>query len=262
MLSELRPKVAAAAKAALLSDVGNGKLCPGKQLACHLQPDVLQILRRSCVQAGTEAAVALPLTAIGRSGNIGHRELFGCVSGHEQHHLLYLFAGRATFRCGGLQRRQLLQKSQPQLAQHGLQPQLVAKSSLVQCKALAQKGQRFRLLGHLRRKGQQFQAGLFHQRRKITLLHGTAWNACQQLRLKQVQPQGGAVFQRLGAVQHIAVHHTAAVGPEQPLSAGRMVDDGTLIHIKQLHAFVPVPDAAPGGAVRQQHMAADMRELR
>ena len=77
-----------------------------------------------------------------------------------------------------------------------------------------------------------------------------------------MQPEGGAVFQRLGAVQHVAVHHAAAARPEQPLPAGRMVDEGTLLHIEQLHAFVPVPGAGPGGAVRQQHMAADVGELR
>ena len=63
MLSELRPKVAAAAKAAALGDVGDGKLCLEEQLACHLQPDVLQAVRGGGVQAGAKAAVIiLPCT--------------------------------------------------------------------------------------------------------------------------------------------------------------------------------------------------------
>ena len=261
MLSELRPKVAAAAKAAALGDVGDGKLCLEEQLACHLQPDVLQVVRGGGVQAGAKAAVTFPFAAKRRSCDVGHRELFGSMSRHEQDHLLHLVAGSAAFRCGRGKLRQLLHKGQPHFAQQSLQPQLVAKGILVQIQALAQQVQRCRLSGHLRRKGQQFQPGPLHQRGDMALLHRAARHTGQEFRLEQMQPEGGAVFQRLGAVQHVAVHHAAAARPEQPLPAGRMVDEGTLLHIEQLHAFVPVPGAGPGGAVRQQHMAADVGEL-
>ena len=70
MLSELRPEVAAAAKAALLGNVGDGKLGLHQQPPRHLQPDVPQIVRGRGVQAGAKAAVALPLAAEGCGSNV------------------------------------------------------------------------------------------------------------------------------------------------------------------------------------------------
>ena len=181
-----------------------------------------------------------------------------------KHHRLDFLAVRVRLRCRTFCRVHLFHHPQPERAEHGLKPQFIPERRLVQRKALPQKPERLSLFRLFRRKCNEFQPRRILQWEHIFLLHRPARNPRHQFRFEQVfilhaVPLG---FHHLRLVQHIAVDQPARTGPEQPRPAGGLVEESAVLHIKQLHAPMPVPRRRMLREFFQLRTAGQMRKLR
>ena len=244
-LPEGLAEVAAAAQAALVGDLRNGKVGAFQQGSRLAQSVLAQVFQRGHAQVLPEYPEAGSAADVHRCRQLVYGKIPGVVLVNVHHQCfdesIRVACGAAGFHGGSGQ----VNECQPELGQNRPKPKLIAPLPVRQGKAFLQPSQNFGLGRVVRVQGQKPGAG-GGQRKNVFPFDPAAPLPGQKTGVKHMQKLNGGLgtIGNPAAVQHIGVEKAAGAWGEQEASLGDDVLQRAAFHIEQLHRPMPVPGRA------------------